>query len=640
MSQFQKELEQQASIIYAQCQFDNNSEHQLRLLSLHAPTYANSPLIGELAVKNTKDDDMQYTALSYAWGDENIRELITINGVDTTITKQLAEALHRLRSEGKAQDLWADAICINQHDGGEKSIQVAKMGQIFSNAARTYLWLGEESGASNLAMDLVADITEEKVRNFDPLAAEWRGLYDLLRRPWWSRLWVIQEAVLSPQPIFKCGAREAHMNLFCDTWSYWDLYEWKEGYFEKFQLLDIFHELPFMMLLSHDTTKWVGVGLNSWVVRSTDFECKYMRDRVFGILSLAGPFAKQSIQVTYERDPITNDFVKSDRRVMQEAGVVVFQEVRALTPLLLSQERHTPSLELPSWCPDFTRGTKLNSLGHTVKGAFPLEHFDEKNSIISPWHLHREDYKGSSLQCNVLYAGWQSQTDSNTKIQASSTWGSAFAFSEDSEVMAVRGFVVDKVDFAGVTPWIEVGNTLEERERSKVLRASLTLDAVREWEHHVETNKTRSYPLTGWKEAFWRTLITNRGFDLDNSQSSVPDSSWELCFDAWLGRGSNAGDEKAILKYRRPAIVRCAKFAFITTENGYFGIAPAIPKQDKPQKEDLVCILRGAEWPCILREIPETNFYTFMGFAYVHGIMGGEHLLQVKVEELREFWLK
>ncbi|KAH7383987.1 heterokaryon incompatibility, partial [Pyrenochaeta sp. MPI-SDFR-AT-0127] len=142
-----------------------------------------------------------FTALSYVWGDESIREAITINGVETSITKLLAEALRQLRSEGKAQNLWADAICINQCDGAEKGIHVGKMGQIYSSAARTYLWLGEKSDSSDQAMDLVENATEERVKNFDPQAAEWRGLYDLLRRPWWSRLWIIQESVLSPEPI-------------------------------------------------------------------------------------------------------------------------------------------------------------------------------------------------------------------------------------------------------------------------------------------------------------------------------------------------------------------------------------------------------------------------------------------------------
>jgi len=78
----------------------------------------------------------------------------------------------------------------------------------------------------------------------------------------------------------------------------------------------------------------------------------------------------------------------------------------------------------------------------------------------------------------------------------------------------------------------------------------------------------------------------------------------------------------------------------VTTEKGYFGLAPALPAQRATtQVGDLVCILRGARMPCILRPSPGSDCCTFKGISYVHGIVGGEHLRQVKVEDLQEFWI-
>jgi hypothetical protein len=128
----------------------------------------------------------------------------------------------------------------------------------------------------------------------------------------------------------------------------------------------------------------------------------------------------------------------------------------------------------------------------------------------------------------------------------------------------------------------------------------------------------------------------------------------EQSFDAWMGRGrntgneelitqykrSNTGNEELITQYKRSAVGRCTKRAFITTQKGYFGLAPALPMQEQTQRGDFVCILRGAKWPCILRLNPGMNCCIFIGFSYVHGIMDGEYLRQARVEHLMEFWIK
>lgn len=46
---------------------------------------------------------------------------------------------------------WADAICINQGDVGERSAQVAMMGKIFRSSAYVLAWFGQpDAGVSEL----------------------------------------------------------------------------------------------------------------------------------------------------------------------------------------------------------------------------------------------------------------------------------------------------------------------------------------------------------------------------------------------------------------------------------------------------------------------------------------------------------
>lgn len=50
--------------------------------------------------------------------------------------------------------LWIDAICINQSSMEERGHQVQLMGDVYSKAQRTWIWLGESTPESDYMMDL------------------------------------------------------------------------------------------------------------------------------------------------------------------------------------------------------------------------------------------------------------------------------------------------------------------------------------------------------------------------------------------------------------------------------------------------------------------------------------------------------
>lgn len=142
-----------------------------------------------------------YTALSYTWGSEENKTSIKFNGQKRNVTRNLAEALRHLRSPTDQMMLWIDQLCINQEDNAEKSIQVGLMKDIYSYAAKTCIWLGEEADNSDLAMDIIKnldgdDLTNPK-NNLDQ--AELQAVAHLQARPWWSRVWVIQGKKSSPR---------------------------------------------------------------------------------------------------------------------------------------------------------------------------------------------------------------------------------------------------------------------------------------------------------------------------------------------------------------------------------------------------------------------------------------------------------
>lgn len=98
------------------------------------------------------------------------------------------------------------------------------MGQIYASAQHTIIWLGEASGNSHLAMDFVSKISAKDFDSpqFMPNSEHWEALRALLSRPWWSRMWVIQEALLSPNATVRCGTDETAFQQFTELYQIYE----------------------------------------------------------------------------------------------------------------------------------------------------------------------------------------------------------------------------------------------------------------------------------------------------------------------------------------------------------------------------------------------------------------------------------
>ena len=128
-------------------------------------------LRGHLFVESLDYEDVHYTALSYTWAGPVIDNGISIDGSVFDITENLWLALRQFRHLTRAIHLWIDAICINQGDDSEKGEQVALMGDIYSNATRTWIWLGAAANNSDQALEFVRSLrycSGEQVRAIEP----------------------------------------------------------------------------------------------------------------------------------------------------------------------------------------------------------------------------------------------------------------------------------------------------------------------------------------------------------------------------------------------------------------------------------------------------------------------------------------
>ena len=158
-------------------------------------------------------------ALSYTWGDASQRtKLLCGPGPRSlSITKNLDVVLHHLRREDSPRTLWIDAVCINQDDIAERGQQVGLMREIYSLADQVIAWVGEEldtdKGVMEMAYAPPAEDPSSAV-NSDPLFRGIVAMTEFIKRPYFSRVWIIQEIALSSKLIIQCGQRLMSWELF------------------------------------------------------------------------------------------------------------------------------------------------------------------------------------------------------------------------------------------------------------------------------------------------------------------------------------------------------------------------------------------------------------------------------------------
>lgn len=187
-----------------------------------------------------------YHALSYCWGTEDAKVTILCNDSELLLTPSLASALSRLRLRG-CQYVWIDALCINQKDKAERQQQVGIMQQIYLRAFEVCVWLGEDDRHIPLTIRGVpfGSLSEITFRFLRACAKQSRGgsqfpdprrssvgnglevyhegnklrilklaLRHILQRPWFDRVWCVQEVLMNPKATLICGSNEISWHTF------------------------------------------------------------------------------------------------------------------------------------------------------------------------------------------------------------------------------------------------------------------------------------------------------------------------------------------------------------------------------------------------------------------------------------------
>lgn len=373
----------------------DNTKNEIRLLQILPAQSCPSDISCQMNIYSL-DDGPTYSALSYVWGVEHrTRRLIAVNGHLAMVTKNLFDALCRLR-EDRVERVWADAICIDQSNDQEKGHQVQKMGMIYQRASTVWSWTGPEDEDSKRGIQVMSRIAAlarslQLQSVLDPytdgISLEQRKqvmekvygalsndswlkdgdlmlAFSLTHRDYWKRLWVIQEVCLARSVAILCGTSQIS----------WDEVQRAMALFSWLQALSTYHPSGYSAFAANLSRISRSYGFHHWTpppavwvsarIRSkgkfsmqlfqlmdetcndTILKASDPRDRIYALLGLVCEDDQKDTFVDYA-SPVPTVFVRATLLLLRRYGA------RVLMYSGLAHQRQGDGL-LPSWAIDWS----------------------------------------------------------------------------------------------------------------------------------------------------------------------------------------------------------------------------------------------------------------------------------------------
>ncbi|KAI0529990.1 heterokaryon incompatibility protein-domain-containing protein [Xylaria digitata] len=294
---------------------------------------------------------IEYQAVSYPWadktGDKSLCRRIFLGGhhQPLPITLNCFRALRHLRKRSAQSSLWIDAVCIDQQSPSERSHQVGLMSKIFSSATNVCVYSGNEDDIPEAMNAEAIKLLNMALQDDNYVVPRSRALEMFFNRPYFSRLWVVQEVLLARSLSFHCGMVSTKPIKRADL-----------------QPALVSNLPPLWMSLIDDMpeTQRTTRGLLSVLATTYACEASDMRDKIFGLLGL--------IEDTLEKQ-LAPDYSLTIREVYIGTAAYLVQKHRSLNILNFAGLGHSGCTEdestclnhprvtygIPSWVPLWTR---------------------------------------------------------------------------------------------------------------------------------------------------------------------------------------------------------------------------------------------------------------------------------------------
>jgi len=573
-----------------------------------------------------------FRALSYSWGTGERTHRVLLPEGKFPVTPSLYAALqHVRRITGGPIVLWIDQICINQDNEAEKTAQVKLMGEIYTRAKQVIAWLGPADGTSDSFMELLANFgrdaanlhldsylfggeerrqllldildakttgggsnpTENRIRDlFDQALSVFvelaRAIPAWYKRPWFSRVWVIQEFALGSDTIFMCGDKKLVAQAAMLATHVLNIAKPRiissllagglpaEIHWQNRAIVDRLRSLNPTRPHFAIRTGYQGLGhrmheghtlqqLLKKVFVGNDIHATRREDRIFGLLGLA---------VDAERLGIRPDYTTTEvAPLLYRVALSIINDSKNLD--IWSYARPGTDIpNLPSWVPDWRPSLESR-----------FSHLDQDQPIA---------YRAfSASRRSLMDTGMPPGPDG---------------------ILRLRGVVVDVVE--------DIGGTLSLRDPRVI---PCLLHGIR---HLTLLSKAKGRSIYTSRqrieEACWRIRIgdlENSGLEIQRrATTSTARSYWEL-LQHWEGCERWGGPPASVKCYVESMNKMQGMRPYLTRE-GYVGMGPA-----RLSPGDVIVVLIGASVPFAIRPLERSarvGQFALLGEVYCDGIMDGE----------------
>jgi hypothetical protein len=335
----------------------------IRILVLHPSLNIPDPITFTIQHARLSDASLEYEALSYTWGDITYKQTIHLyNGRrELLVGKNCSDALRRLRLGHRDRLLWIDAICINQENPMERACQVCIMDDVFSRAFSVVVFLGEQVTDSRALFEELAAVDEllrleGHCHRPSPSVAIIQELEALFERPWFKRIWVLQEVCAKDSVTIMYGAASTSFEALNRLYF---------GYKNT-----IVTKKPWPLALDwvfRPPEEYSTPQFTLWnrLYQSRDCLATDPKDKVFALKSLTG-FGRS------EMDSLVN-YAQSVEECFTHVATFLLP---VLGLKILTAIRHPHEMNMPSWIPDWSQNLPLEYYYFVISLGTKRDHFE------------------------------------------------------------------------------------------------------------------------------------------------------------------------------------------------------------------------------------------------------------------------
>lgn len=286
-----------------------------------------------------------FMALSYVWGDQTERGTISIDGKPLDITASLQRALRHIRDRDRMLYIWADGVCVNQADLEDRNTQVTQMGAIYSTAHHTISFLGTAEISQLALQGIVRQVLQPvKLDNDESVAAANRIQEGILKLPYFTRVWILQELALSSDVWVQSGTTRLRWNAF---------YEHLTSVYSgpALKRLRAIHSIKQKHVSTDEPRGPAGPPSAQAFLDIVDegrgSAVTDLRDLVYGHVGLSKAPMRTAILV---------DYSKTAAEVFEDIAVqyVTLEGTFGILGFVEPHEQNATRHNLPSWVPDWT----------------------------------------------------------------------------------------------------------------------------------------------------------------------------------------------------------------------------------------------------------------------------------------------